>query len=220
MGLSEEVIMFTGIIETVGRVESVIPVGNYHRITIRPEAAFENMIVGESIAISGPCLTVTAIDKRSFTVEASQETLRLTTLKSLRPGESVNLERALRADSRLGGHFVLGHIDGTSTVTAVRDIGLSLQVELDLPKAFAPLVVDKGSIALDGISLTIGSVGRDRFAVNIIPETRRRTTWAGLKVGDQVNVEFDVLGKYLLRFLETRGSGSKLTLDSLREMGY
>jgi riboflavin synthase len=212
--------MFTGIIETIGRVESVVPVGNYHRTTIRPQAPFENLTIGESIAISGPCLTVMAFDKRSFTVEASQETLRLTTLKSLRPGDGVNLERALRADSRLGGHFVLGHIDGTSAVTAVRDIGLSLQVELELPETFASLVVDKGSIALDGISLTISSVGKDRFAVNIIPETRRQTTWAGLKVGDRVNVEFDVLGKYLLRFLETRGSGSKLTLDSLREMGY
>ncbi|MDD4050756.1 MAG: riboflavin synthase [candidate division Zixibacteria bacterium] len=212
--------MFTGIIETIGRVEGVVPVGNYYRLTIRPEAEFENLTIGESIAISGPCLTVMAFDKRSFTVEASQETLLLTTLKSLRSGGRVNLERALRADSRLGGHFVLGHIDGTSAVTGVQDIGRSLQVELELPKAFASLVVDKGSVALDGISLTISSVGKDRFTVNIIPETRRQTTWAGVKVGDLVNVEFDVLGKYLLRFLGTRGNGSTLTLDSLREMGY
>lgn len=212
--------MFTGIIETIGRVEGVVPVGNYHRLTIRPDAPFENMTIGESIAVSGPCLTVAAFDKRSFTVEASQETLRLTTLKSLRSGGRVNLERALRADSRLGGHFVLGHIDGTSAVTDVRDIGRSLQVELELPETFASLVVDKGSVALDGISLTVSSVGKSRFAVNIIPETKRQTTWAGVKIGDLVNVEFDMLGKYLLRFLETRGSGSTLTLDSLREMGF
>lgn len=212
--------MFTGIIETVGRVEGIIPTGNYRRLTIHPDIPFDDLTVGESIAVSGPCLTVTAFDRQSFTVEASQETLRLTTLASLFSGSRVNLERALRADSRLGGHYVLGHVDGTIGVKAVRDVGMSVQVEMELPEKFAALVVDKGSIALDGISLTVGSVGKDRFAVNIIPETQRQTTWEELKAGNQVNVEFDVLGKYLLRYLETRGSGSKLTLDSLREMGY
>jgi riboflavin synthase len=212
--------MFTGIIETAGRVEGIVSTGNYRRIIIRPDTLFDNLSVGESIAVSGPCLTVTAFDNRSFTVEASQETLRLTTLASLQTGGRVNLERALRADSRLGGHFALGHIDGTTVVTAIHDIGLSLGVELELPEEYASLVVDKGSVALDGISLTVVAVGKDRFSVNIIPETRKRTTWAELKTRDRVNVEFDVLGKYLQRFLELRGSGSKLTLDSLREMGY
>jgi riboflavin synthase len=153
-------------------------------------------------------------------VEASQETLKLTTLAKLSSGGRVNLERALRADSRLGGHFVSGHIDVTARVEAVRDIGMSLHAEIELAEQFAPLVVERGSIALDGISLTVVSVAGDRFAVNVIPETRKRTTWVGLKAGDLVNVEFDMIGKYLRRFLETKESGSKLTLDSLREMGY
>lgn len=212
--------MFTGIIETIGRVERVVPKGNYRQITVCPEQPFSDLTIGESIAVSGPCLTVTAFEARSFTVEASQETLTVTTLSALSSGSRVNLERALRADSRLGGHMVTGHVDVVARVTAVGPVGRSLQVEIELPGRFRALVVDKGSVALDGISLTVVAVADDRFAVNIIPETRRRTTWVDLKTGDRVNIEFDLIGKYLRRFLETTDGGSKLTLDSLREMGY
>lgn len=212
--------MFTGIIETIGRAEKVVPKGNYRQITIYPERPFSDLTIGESIAVSGPCLTVTAFDVRSFTVEASQETLAVTTLAALSPGGRVNLERALRADSRLGGHMVTGHVDVVARVMAVAPVGRSLRVEIELPRPYRALVVDRGSIALDGISLTVVSVADDHFAVNIIPETRRRTTWVDLKTGDQVNIEFDLIGKYLRRFLETAEGGSKLTLDSLREMGY
>lgn len=212
--------MFTGIIETIGRIERIIPVENYRRIVIRPDDPFPDVTIGESIAVSGPCLTVTAFDTRSFTVEASQETLAVTTLAALSPGKRVNLERALRADSRLGGHFVSGHIDAAVRVKAVRNVGMSLQAEIELAERFAPLVVDKGSVALDGVSLTVLSVAAGRFVVNVIPETRKGTTWGDRKTGDIVNVEFDMIGKYLCRFLDAKENGPSLTLDTLRKLGY
>ncbi len=212
--------MFTGIIETLGRVESVQSAGNYRQLTIAPEVPFEGLVVGESVAVSGPCLTVIGLNRGRFTVEASQETLRLTTVADFHTGDRVNLERALRADGRLGGHFVLGHIDTTLAAAKVRDVGRSLEVHFELPEQYVPYVIDKGSIALDGISLTVTSAGRTGFAVNVIPETRKRTTWANLKSGDRVNVEFDMIGKFLLRLLEARGEGGKLTVDALRTMGY
>lgn len=212
--------MFTGLIEKVGIIDRVTPRGNYLVLTVTPEQPFENIVDGESIAVSGPCLTVVSHDQRTFTVEASQETLRVTTLKSLRPGSRVNLERALRADARMGGHFVTGHIDCVLKTIHVNDIGESVQVTVDLPAEYAAYVIDKGSIALDGISLTIVTVTDDGFTVNLIPETQQRTTWSGMRVGDEINVEFDMVGKYILRFLEGRARPGKLTIEAMRKMGY
>ena len=192
--------MFTGLIETIGTVTRVTPSGNYRRFTIASESPFTDLAQGESIAISGPCLTIINFDDRSFTVEASQETLSLTTLGEAQPGCRVNLERALPAHGRLGGHIVSGHIDAALAVRRVRAIGRSLRVDLDLPVAWSRYVVGRGSVALDGISLTVTEVDRDSFAVNLIPETQKRTTWDGIRTGELVNVEFDVMGKYILRF--------------------
>ncbi len=212
--------MFTGLIEKVGIVDRVTPRGNYLAFTISAEEPFENVVDGESIAISGPCLTVVSHDKRTFTLEASQETLRVTTLHSLRPGSRVNVERALRADARLGGHFVAGHIDCTSKIKHIKHIGESFQVTVEMLPKYSPYVIDKGSVALDGISLTIIEVTEDGFTVNLIPETQQRTTWRDIKVGDDINVEFDMVGKYILRFLEARERPGKLTIDAMRKMGY
>jgi riboflavin synthase len=212
--------MFTGLIETIGKITRVTPLGNYMRLTIVPHDTFVDISNGESMAVSGPCLTVVQHDNTSFTVEVSQETLRLTTLKSARPGQVVNLERAVKADSRLGGHFVNGHIDAMIEIRDVTMIGRSRQLTMALPSQYAPLVVDKGSVALDGVSLTISAVGADRFSVNLIPETRKRTALEDIRPGDLVNVEFDIVGKYVLRFLETGKRPSSLTVESLRRMGY
>jgi len=212
--------MFTGLIEKVGIIDRVTPKGNYLVFTITPDEPFEHIENGESIAISGPCLTVVDHDRRSFTVEASQETIRITTLKSLRAGSRVNLERALRADARLGGHFVAGHIDCTSKIRNVKKIGGSIQVSVELPPEYSSYVIDKGSVAVDGISLTVTDVTEDGFTVNLIPETQQRTTWRDIKVGDEINIEFDLVGKYILRFLEAREKPGTLTIDAMRKMGY
>jgi riboflavin synthase len=212
--------MFTGLIESLGTVKSVSRRSNYLVITVVPDCPFEGLVRGESIAVSGPCLTVVSFDDESFTVEASQETTSLTTLKHLRPGRRVNLERALRADSRLGGHFVSGHIDCTLDVKRVEKIGDSLQVVVDLPEQYAVYVVNKGSVAVDGVSLTVVSIDKGGFTVNLIPETQIRTTWGDLQVGESINVEFDPIGKYLLRFLKQRGESKPLTIDLLRQMGF
>jgi len=212
--------MFTGLIESIGTVRSISPRGNYLTLTVVPDRFFENLSEGESIAISGPCLTVVSYDAESFTVEASQESLRLTTLKHLRVGSRVNLERALRADARLGGHFVSGHIDGTLKVRKVIEVGKSLQITMGLPEETAVYIVDKGSVAVDGISLTVMNVDRDSFTVNLIPETQKRTTWGKIRAGDEINVEFDLIGKYLLRYMQRQEKTPRLTIDSMRKMGF
>jgi len=218
--------MFTGLIENIGVISKVATQGNYLRLSILPEPMFEDMKIGESVAVSGVCLTVVSYDKKSFTVEVSQETVKLTTLKSIRKRARVNLERALRADSRLGGHFVSGHIDCALKVKQLTKIGESLRIEMDLPREYAHLVVDKGSVTLDGVSLTVIELsksakgGNTSFAVNIIPETRRRTTLTEVKPGNLINVEFDLLGKYVTHFFEFRNSDAKVTIASLREKGF
>ena len=212
--------MFTGLIESMGSIKSITPRGNYLVIKVVPDHPFENLTEGESIAVSGPCLTVVSFDKTSFTVEASQETIRLTTLKNMQTGQRVNLERALRADSRLGGHFVSGHIDVTMPVRRVEKVGKSLQVTIALPEQYAIYMVNKGSVAVDGISLTVTDVSKDSFTVNLIPETQARTTWGSIRVGDEINVEFDMIGKYIIRFLEQHREAPRLTIDSIRKMGF
>lgn len=212
--------MFTGLIERIGKIERIVPRGNYLEITVLPEPMFENMQKGESIAVSGPCLTVVSFDRKGFTVEASQETTRLTTLRYLKTGDRVNLERALQADSRLGGHFVSGHVDCAARVLGVKKVGESRQMEIELNDEFAGLIVDKGSVSLDGVSLTVTGVTRKSFAVNLIPETQTRTTLPEIKAGDLVNIEFDIIGKYILRFQETKKPQGRMTLETLRRMGY
>jgi len=212
--------MFTGLVENIGIVKSVVPRGNYREITISPQPMFDELQRGGSIAISGACLTVTKYDNKSFTVDASQETLKLTTVGGFKPGHQVNLERALRVDSRLGGHFVAGHVDCVARVLGVKDVGQSRQLQIELSDDYGDLVVNKGSIALDGVSLTIINVRQNSFEVNLIPETTGRTTLADLRTGELINIEFDLIGKYILRFLELRRRGGKLSLEDMRNMGY
>lgn len=212
--------MFTGLIESIGVIKGISSRGNYRVVTIAPEPGFENMVLGESIAVSGPCLTVTDFNKSTFTVEASQETIKLTTMKKLHVGDNVNLERALRADGRLGGHLVSGHIDCTLRITNISKIGESRQIAVELPDKHSSFVIDKGSICLDGVSLTVASLDRKSFMVNLIPETQKRTTLFIKKVGDELNIEFDLIGKYIQRNLDRMSNSEKLSIESLRKMGY
>lgn len=174
-------------------------------------ASFER---GESIAVEGACLTVVETKEDQFKVQAAPETLRVTTLGELKPGARVNLERALRLSDRLGGHLVLGHVDAVGELLARRREGGSLVLELSLPPALAPYLIQKGSITIDGISLTVNTLEADRFSVQLIPETQERTTLPGKDVGRRVNLEGDVIGKYVARLY---GLAPRETLSTLGE---
>jgi riboflavin synthase len=211
--------MFTGLVEDVGVIAALRTRGNYRILSIRSRIAGENLQIGESVCGSGACLTVVGIDREKFDVEVSQETLARTTLGHWSVGHSLNLERALRADSRLGGHFVSGHVDDTGTVRSVRPVGESLVLSVSHDRQFDPLVVDKGSIAIDGVSLTVNRAEPGSFEVNLIPHTARNTTLRNLTAGGVVNLEFDLIGKYLAKMGAIHGR-STLTLEKLRESGW
>lgn len=198
--------MFTGLIESTGTVERLDDSAAGRRLRIGAMVSGE-LLLGESIAVSGVCLTVVEQDARGFAADVSPETLRVTTLGGLSIGSRVNLERSLRADARLGGHFVLGHVDATTRVTSWEPQGDSWWLEIELPDALQSWVVQKGSIAIDGISLTVarlrqGSGGQASLGVQIIPFTREHTTLADRHAGDRVNLEADIIGKYAARLAE------------------
>lgn len=220
--------MFTGIIQCQGQLVSRTVQGGEARFVIRPQAPLASPTVGESIAVNGACLTAESFVQGSFTVYASAETLAHTTLGALSPGDTVNLEQALTLSARLGGHMVSGHVDCTATVHSVRPAGSSLLFRLAFPAAFGHLVIPKGSVALDGISLTVNDCGNDFLEVNIIPETQKSTTIKEWKPGRLVNMETDLIGKYVQRMLSAWQGGSdraapeqsRLSMDFLREHGF
>lgn len=192
--------MFTGLIESVGRVASVEPHAAGRRLTVETDLAKE-LALGDSVAVNGTCLTVTNRGESNFAVDVSPETLRVTTLGEWTAGRRVNLERPLRADQRLGGHFVLGHVDAVSEVVEIRDDGGSYWMEFTLPPALQSYMIPKGSVTLDGISLTVASLNRSDFGVQIIPHTWAHTALSDLVAGAAVNIESDVLGKYVARMM-------------------
>jgi riboflavin synthase len=205
--------MFTGLIESVGEVGEVKPVPGGLRLRIDTGLAPE-LLPGDSVAVNGVCLTVVSADADGAHLDVSPETLRVTALGTLRRGVRVNLERPLRADSRIGGHFVQGHVDATGSIDEVRQEGDSWWITIRYPPALAPNIVRKGSITVDGISLTVAGLDDRRFDVQIVPYTWQHTNLRQLKVGDAVNIECDILGKYVLRAMEsltpprTPGDGS------------
>ena len=206
--------MFTGIVEATARVNRVEPKGGGTRMTLESARPLPGLAIGESIAVNGACLTVTTFRGRRCTVEVSPETLRRTTLGKLRPGERVNLERALRLGDRLGGHIVQGHVDGVGTLEAITPDRQWSLYRFNAPKVLAPYLVEKGSIAVDGVSLTVFACRGTRFTVALIPHTLAATTLGARRPGDRVNVEADVLLKQIAAMLRSRrparGRGRKV----------
>ncbi|MEI7704249.1 MAG: riboflavin synthase [Deltaproteobacteria bacterium] len=212
--------MFTGLISDVGVVERLEPRGGGARITIRPGTIpVDELELGESVACNGTCLTVVERGGGRMSFDAVPETLARTTLGSWRPGSRVNLERALRLSDRLGGHLVQGHVDAVGRVLARVAEGQGARLTISLPPAVAPLVAEKGSIAVDGVSLTVAHAGRDRFEVALIPETLTRTILGDAAPGTPVNLEADVVARHVARLHEFGGS-SGVTEGSLKDWGY
>ncbi len=195
--------MFTGLVEEVGRV-SRLEEGEMLRLSIFAERAAEDTREGDSVSVNGVCLTVGETDGRTLTFYAMPETLRRTALGGLAEGGAVNLERAMAAGSRFGGHIVQGHVDGVGEVLGVRPEGEAEIWEFAAPESVLRYAVEKGSVCVDGISLTLVSVEEGSFTVSILPQTRANTNLAGLGEGDRVNLEADVIGKYVERLLEPR----------------
>jgi riboflavin synthase len=196
--------MFTGLIEATGRVDRADYSPDGGRLRIRTPLGAE-LQPGDSIAVNGTCLTAVAVSPDGFAADVSPVTLTVTTLGALVPGKLVNLERPVRADSRMGGHFVLGHVDATGEVVSFAEEGEAWRLVVRIPADLEPLVIPRGSIAIDGISLTIAAIDGRQITAQIIPFTFEHTTLAETRPGDKVNLEADVLGKYVLRVSELRG---------------
>ena len=218
--------MFTGLIQGQGKIIGLKRSGAEARLTIAPQFALDNIIDGESIAVNGACLSVEHHSGSDFAAYASAETLSRTTLGALTVGDMVNLERALAVGDRLGGHLVSGHVDTIATVVRVQNRGQSLVCRLRFASEYAPQVIPKGSVTLDGISLTVNDCGKDFLEVNIIPDTQKRTTMLGWKQGVAVNMETDLIGKYVCNVLgamqarPSRATASTITRDMLQENGF
>lgn len=193
--------MFTGLIESVGEIKSIDVRETGATLIVSAPFAGE-LSAGESVAVNGVCLTAVSFGSSQFSAELSPETLRATSLGRLEAGSRVNLERAVRADSRLGGHFVLGHVDTTAAIQSWHEQGDHWWLEIRLPKAIEMWVVEKGSIAVDGISLTVAKLGSDSLGIQIVPHTRSHTNLADRRAGDLVNLEADIIGKYAARLTQ------------------
>lgn len=200
--------MFTGIVEELGSVSGVENLGDSVRLTISAARVLEDVNLGESISVNGVCLTVATFEDGHFTADCMQETLDRSSLGSLTVGSPVNLERAMAANGRLGGHIMQGHVDGTTTLLSRESSENWDVLRFALPADLARYVVEKGSIALNGTSLTVSSLGEDWFEVSLIPTTLRETTHGQLQVGDVVNIEVDVIAKYVERMMTGPGASA------------
>ena len=209
--------MFTGIVEETG---TIISSGN-GKICIAAKKVLSGTKIGDSIAVNGVCLTVTNKEAESFTADVMNETLSRSNLGALKKGSRVNLERAMAADGRFGGHFVSGHIDGTGTILKMQNDGNAVWVYISAPRTILNLIIEKGSVAIDGISLTVAKVDEKEFAVSVIPHTGEETTLLNKKAGDIVNLENDVIGKYVQKLMKYGNSEQtekdKKLLDWLNE---
>lgn len=215
--------MFTGIVEEVGRVRRVTAGGRAGELSIRCAQVLEGTKLGDSIAVNGVCLTVTALLPDGFTADVMPETLRRSGLGTLRPGDGVNLERAMPADGRFGGHIVSGHIDGLGRITAFRREENAVWITVAASPSLLRLVVEKGSIAIDGVSLTVAAVGDGDFQVSVIPHTAKETVLLDKQTGDPVNLETDIVGKYVARLLGGGAAAAPakgINLDFLAEHGF
>ena len=219
--------MFTGLIEGIGHISAVIKKSSDLHLGIKPSCfTAVQCVIGESIAVNGICLTVTEISEDSFFVDASSETIANTTLKNIAAGKKVNLERALRLSDRLGGHIVSGHVDGVGLLIKKEKSGRSFLLKFDIPSSLRRYIIEKGSVAVDGVSLTVLRCYDSSFEVNIIPLTGQETTLLDLHIGDYVNIETDIIGKYVEQLLcgnrESSQMGKKksISMEKLIEYGF
>jgi riboflavin synthase len=212
--------MFTGLIEGTGRVQAMEASADGGVISIGALPWREDLQVGESVAVNGACLTVTSFRHGSFAADLSPETLARTNLSSISPGQCVNLERPLRLGDRLGGHMVLGHVDGLGDLTRAENLGGFWSIEIRVPDALSRYLVEKGSIAVDGISLTIATLHDPTFTVAVIPKTWDITNLSMRIPGDRVNLEADILAKHIERLLSPGGSDSRVSTEFLAEHGF
>lgn len=211
--------MFTGIIEEVGVVKQIERRAGYQRTTIGAQCVLEGVKLGDSIALDGACHTVVAFDEHGFTVESVDETLKRTTLGKMQNGSRVNLERSLKLGDRLDGHMVAGHVDGVGTLIRRTEFSDNVVFEVEVPDGLAPYIAEKGSVAILGISLTVVSVTARTFSVTIIPHTLSVTTLQDKRVGDVVNLEVDMIARYVERLTQF-GHHGRLSEEKIREMGF
>jgi riboflavin synthase len=218
--------MFTGLVEGIGTIKGLTRTGEDMGLTIFPHFDMADTGVGDSVSVNGVCLTVTKIGGEGFCVDVSRETLSRSTLGHAKQGDKVNLERALRMSDRLGGHMVLGHVDGMGRILKKERKERSWFIRISLDPALSRYVIEKGSIAVDGVSLTVNQWDREGFEVNIIPQTGRETTILSKGVGDVVNIETDLIGKYVEKFLsrgKSPGEKKRISLideDMLKQHGF
>ncbi|MQL53589.1 riboflavin synthase [Desulfofundulus thermobenzoicus] len=217
--------MFTGLIEETGVLAHISRGGNSARLQIMASRVTEGLLPGDSIAVNGVCLTVVAFDSRSFTADVMAETLARTNLGSLRPGDRVNLERALRLGDRLGGHLVTGHIDGVGRIVRREEQDIAILLTIAAAPELMRYIVEKGSVAVDGTSLTVAAVGEKDFLVSLIPHTAHQTILGGKKPGDRVNLETDIIGKYVEKLLAGQSrldppEKRDISLEFLSEHGF
>ncbi|UWG99215.1 riboflavin synthase [Dehalobacter sp. DCM] len=216
--------MFTGIIEELGTVRHIDLLKDAARMTIDANVVLGGSQVGDSIAVNGVCLTATSLSTKSFTVDMMYETLQKTSLRELTQHSKVNLERALQLNSRLGGHIVSGHVDGTGNIASITPVGIAQLYKIHASPNVTAGLLPKGSVAIDGISLTVIDVGENDFTVSLIPHTMKNTTLGFKKIGAVVNLETDIIGKYVARILsqskDTRKEKTDISLDFLTDNGF
>lgn len=213
--------MFSGIVKGVGRVLEWADLGEDRRLTVGvADVALPEIEPGQSIAVNGACLTAVTCDPRQFTADVSVETLSKTTLGALKVGDAVNLESALRIGDSVDGHLVSGHVDGVGSVESMKESARSIVLRIRVDQALAPYLARKGSVAVDGVSLTVNDVEDATFEVNIIPHTREMTVIAGYRPGTAVNIEVDIIARYLERLARFGGASAGINLELLKSHGY
>jgi len=209
--------MFTGIIESMGTVKRITRKGEDSQLFVETTLYLDDVKIGDSIAVNGVCLTVTQKTENSFAADVSAETISRTTMKSLKSGDRVNLEKSLQVNSFLGGHLVLGHVDGLGKIQEIVKKANSIQFGVEIDAQLSRYIVEKGSVAVDGISLTVNSCEKNRFYVNIIPHTALKTTLGFKKVADSANIETDIIAKYVEKLLK---QGKGIDMSFLAEHGF